>query len=164
MKPSDVLRQRLREIRNAKGWSQRGLVKELKRIGVEMDPAAIARIEKGSRGVSLDEALQLAAVLEVSPIHLFLPKGKLSTKIEIAPEIRPTLARTREWVRALRSLPGQDEDFMTSMAAGDSFMTEHQPGTTERLTQIYEILIEHYSSGIISFDPVDTIPTKKVEK
>jgi len=73
MQPSDVFGARLREIREGRGFTQLELAARLEAKGRPMNKAAILRIEKGVRGVSLDEAFALAAVLVVAPAHLLSP-------------------------------------------------------------------------------------------
>jgi len=73
MQPSAVFGARLREIREARGFTQVELAARLEAMGRPMNKAAILRIERGVRGVSLDEALALAAVLFVAPAHLLTP-------------------------------------------------------------------------------------------
>jgi transcriptional regulator with XRE-family HTH domain len=73
--PSEVFRSRLRETRNARGVSQGELARRMRDAGYPMDKSAVLRIEKGERGISLDEALAFAAILFASPAHLLSPPG-----------------------------------------------------------------------------------------
>jgi transcriptional regulator with XRE-family HTH domain len=73
-----------------------------------MDRATIARIEGGSRTVSIDDAFVIAAALDVSPIHLLTPTTG-EQDMHPAPTTTRSPAQARRWVLATRPLPGQDE-------------------------------------------------------
>jgi transcriptional regulator with XRE-family HTH domain len=74
-RPSEVFAKRLRETRKARGMSQTELAQRMTDWGRPMSREALLRIENGSRGVSLDEALALAATLFAVPPHLLTPLG-----------------------------------------------------------------------------------------
>ena len=62
-----VFARSLRSLRGARKWSQARLAAEVaERRGLNLDPTAITRIERGQRGVSLSEAVAIAAVLGAS--------------------------------------------------------------------------------------------------
>jgi transcriptional regulator with XRE-family HTH domain len=77
--PSSVFRTRLKAAREAAGLSQRDLAQRVSAHGVPMTQPAIALIEGGrpakrgqrARGVSLDEAVTIAAVLRIPPERLY---------------------------------------------------------------------------------------------
>ena len=71
----DVFRTRLRETRIARNMSQDALAQAMRKAGYPMDKAAVLRIEKGQRGISLDEAFAFASVLYAVPAQLFTPPG-----------------------------------------------------------------------------------------
>jgi transcriptional regulator with XRE-family HTH domain len=73
---SDVFRARLRETRIDRSMSQDALAQAMQRAGYSMDKAAVLRIEKGQRGISLDEAFAFASVLSAVPAQLFTPPGE----------------------------------------------------------------------------------------
>jgi transcriptional regulator with XRE-family HTH domain len=77
-RPSEVFAKRLREMRKARGLSQAELAQLMTERGTPMNKAALLRIEKGERGLSLDEALAFAAVLNAAPAHLLSPRGEES--------------------------------------------------------------------------------------
>lgn len=74
-RPSEVFAARVREVRLDRGLTQAGLTERLKRLGLDLHPTAITKIEKGDRSVGLDEFLLLAAALNVPPPMLLLPLG-----------------------------------------------------------------------------------------
>lgn len=62
---------RVKQCRQWRGWTQVGLADRLRVHGVNLDQAAIARIEKGKRRVLMIEALRLAQALE-TPVSQLL--------------------------------------------------------------------------------------------
>lgn len=74
-RPSEVFAARLRETRKARGLSQTELARRMTESGRPLSKEALLRIENGTRGLSLDEALALTAVLFVVPPHLLTPPG-----------------------------------------------------------------------------------------
>lgn len=115
-KASEVFGPQLRVVREALGWSQRELVRRLADLGIEMDPATLNHIETGQRGIGLDEALELAAALECSPLYLIFPTSR-EAQVQIAPKVLVYGAEARRWMRAKDPLPGQDRDlFMRVMS------------------------------------------------
>jgi transcriptional regulator with XRE-family HTH domain len=73
LRPSAVFATRLRETRVAHGLSQAELARQMRERGQPMSKAAVLRIESGERGLSLDEALAFAWVLNAAPAHLLSP-------------------------------------------------------------------------------------------
>jgi len=73
---SDVFRQRLRETRTARNLTQGDLGALMREAGhPTIDNVAVLRIEKGERGISLDEAFAFASVLDAVPAQMFTPPG-----------------------------------------------------------------------------------------
>lgn len=59
-----IFARRLRELRAARKWSQARVAEVLaERTGLEFDPSAITRIERGQRGIALGEAYAIADAL-----------------------------------------------------------------------------------------------------
>jgi transcriptional regulator with XRE-family HTH domain len=71
--PSEVFRERLHDVRRLRGWTQQELAAALGEVGVDLGEFAVTRLEKGKRSVSLDEAVAIAAVLGVTPLHMLVP-------------------------------------------------------------------------------------------
>src|SRR5215204_2085222 len=75
-RPSEVFRARLRETRKRRdNMSQAELGRRMRQAGYPLDKAAVLRIEKGERGISLDEALAFASVLAAIPAQMLTPPG-----------------------------------------------------------------------------------------
>lgn len=110
-RPSQVFGSHVRDVRIRKGWtSQQHLADRLGELGHGIDRSAIARLERGTRGVPLDEAFAIAAALEVSPLSLMLPREP-GQPVAVAPGLTVTSAEAREWARGDDPLPGQDRQF-----------------------------------------------------
>ena len=107
--PSEVFRARLREVRRLKGWTQQQLADELASIGVRLDASGITRMERGSRGVTLDDVIAIAAALGVSPLHMFIPLDN-DDMVNAAPGISADVLDVRAWIRGQRPLRDSDDD------------------------------------------------------
>ena len=107
--PSEVFRARLREVRRLKGWTQQQLADALADAGVKLDASAITRLERGTRGLSLDDVLAIAAALGVSPLHLFVPLDN-DEELNVAPSLTANALDVRAWVRGQRPLRETDDD------------------------------------------------------
>lgn len=105
-----VVARHLAAVRSRVGMaSAQELADRVQELGGRLDRAAISKIESGTRNVSLDEALLLAAALNVAPVHLFFPLND-DAEVEIAPGLkRVPAAAARAWFRGQEPLPGQPE-------------------------------------------------------
>lgn len=105
-----VLARHLSTVRSRVGLdSAQELADRVQALGGRLDRAAISKIESLSRNVSLDEALLLAAALDVAPVHLFFPLND-DAEVEIAPSLKPVrTADARAWFRGQAPLPGRSE-------------------------------------------------------
>lgn len=96
-RPSQVFAGRLRETRKARGLTQTELAQRMTDAGRPMSKAALLRIENGTRGISLDEALALIAILWAVPPHLLTPPdGEL---VCLTDEIGVDGGGLRGWLR-----------------------------------------------------------------
>jgi transcriptional regulator with XRE-family HTH domain len=110
-RPSEVFGERLTETRAARGSiSQAELARRMTEAGYPMDKAAVLRVEKGKRGLSLDEALGFCAVLNVAPAYMLTPPD--STFIALTDKFGMDAEALREWLQfALWNwTPAPDED------------------------------------------------------
>jgi transcriptional regulator with XRE-family HTH domain len=96
-RPSDVFRQRLRETRKAHGLTQGDVGARMREAGFPMDKAAVQRVEKGERGISLDEALAFASVLSAVPAQLLTPPG--DEDVYLTKNVGVNGAGMRAWLR-----------------------------------------------------------------
>jgi 8-oxo-dGTP diphosphatase len=107
--PSEVFREQLRTVRRLKGWTQQQLADALAEIGVRIDASAITRLERGTRGVTLDDVVAIAAALGVSPLHLLVPLDN-SAQLDVAPALSAVAPDVRAWIRGQRPLRETDDD------------------------------------------------------
>ncbi|MER6574295.1 LuxR C-terminal-related transcriptional regulator [Nonomuraea sp. NPDC001023] len=61
-----IAAQRVRELRQAFGWTQQYVVERLRAFDVVLDQSSVARIENGSRLIRLSEAIAFARVFDVT--------------------------------------------------------------------------------------------------
>jgi transcriptional regulator with XRE-family HTH domain len=73
VRPSKVFIARLKELREARGYSRGAVARMMAAAGRPMSKLILLRIESGERGLPLDDALALADVLGVAPAHLLTP-------------------------------------------------------------------------------------------
>jgi hypothetical protein len=95
--------------------SQRRLVARLDQLGLPLNQSVITRIERGTRKVSLDEAIALAAALDVAPVHLFLPitdEGRVS----VTPSTEVPSRVARQWALGLRPLDPSNTRFYANQS------------------------------------------------
>ena len=98
---------RVRELRDRRGWSGTELAERMAEAGMpQFDRGILANFESGRRrSISVDEVLVLALVLDVAPVHLFVPVEEVRVErgwwtVSAGP--------VREWVRGNYPLPSQD--------------------------------------------------------
>jgi transcriptional regulator with XRE-family HTH domain len=70
---SEVLRRRIRELREARFPSQVALAKVMTDVGAPLTGDKVSKIEKGRRAVALDELLAFSYVLDVPLVQLVSP-------------------------------------------------------------------------------------------
>jgi transcriptional regulator with XRE-family HTH domain len=94
--PSEVFASRLRAIRKERGLSQDDVARRMTEGGRPLSKVALLRIEKGTRGLSLDEALALARVLDVAPAHLLSPPD--GSTVSLTDNVAVDGAGLRNWL------------------------------------------------------------------
>lgn len=102
--PEDWLSAQLSGIRKRKQWSQARLAERLTEmgslteVGEKTHQTVIAKIETGTRKVTVDEAFRLAAALDVAPLTLLLPRDDVQG-VQIVPDGLPFTGRAvRAWI------------------------------------------------------------------
>ncbi len=111
--------------------SQRALVARLAEIGQKMNQAAIARIERGERKISLDEAIAIAAALDVAPVHMFLPiEG--DERVSLARALEVDQVKARRWARG--NIPLDPANFRSyrDQGAGDTRVSPEELSPEEQ--------------------------------
>lgn len=103
----EVLANRVREIREGRGWSQARLAMELNKIGWKTDRTTIAKIENRARRVTVADALTIAVALGCRPLSLFVPL-EADARVRIAPKIIERARDARMWFYGRRMQREQD--------------------------------------------------------
>jgi hypothetical protein len=75
----------------------------------------ITRIERGTRKVSLDEAIALAVALDVAPVHLFLPISD-EGRVSVTPSAEVPSRVARQWALGIRALDPVNTRFYGSQS------------------------------------------------
>lgn len=138
--PTEVVAQRVQELRRRHGWSAQRLADECAAAGVpELNRSVIANLESGRReSVTLDEVFALAYVLDVAPTHLVVPvadevEHHRHGRVTVAGyRITPTMVadsarRVRAWVRGSQTLPGVSKRFYEAERPDDDLPDAGQP-------------------------------------
>jgi transcriptional regulator with XRE-family HTH domain len=136
--PEETFQRRLPEARKAQGVSQRDLVARLAHIGHDMNQAAVTRIERGSRKVSVDEAFAIAVALDVAPLSLFLPIAG-DEPVKLAPRREEAPAKARRWARG--AVPLHPANFRTYLEETSGEVSVSAEGLTQE--QQEELREEH---------------------
>lgn len=121
-RPSDVFRRRLREAREARGWTAQQLAD-----AAGMYPTVIYKLETGQRKApTLDEVLALALALDVSPDAFVLPTD--NSKVALTAQVVVPADTAREWFAGHNLLvAAADAD------AGTSWPPEDPTDATRRI-------------------------------
>jgi transcriptional regulator with XRE-family HTH domain len=99
LRPAQIVARRVAEERNARGWSQEELRKQLKELGYEKSRSTLTKLEGGQyRGVSVDDVFALAAALGVNPVHLLTPREDDATVL-VTPKVKLPARTVRAWIR-----------------------------------------------------------------
>lgn len=117
--PGRVFAQRVYEIRERRGLRQKDLADRLTAIGRPTHRMTVAKIEDArnpdakpgnvtrAENVSVGELLAFALALNVSPVHLIVPREDDAT-VAVTPKAAAGAAFVREWIRGRRPLWTRD--------------------------------------------------------
>jgi transcriptional regulator with XRE-family HTH domain len=144
-RPGEVFASRVREVREGRRWSQQDLIDRLGELGLRMDRSALARIEGGRRGVSLDEALTIAAALGAGPSYLFFPLDD-NEPIELAPNLSVLAQPARRWLRGSGPLREEDERTYFSEVSQAEFRA-HTVTSLGQIVQAMDRLTDAWANG-----------------
>lgn len=104
---------------------QQDLADRVAELGGKMSRVTVAKIEKGRRGVSVDEVFLLAMALNSSPAYLVIPLDD-DEPFEVTPDYVTSAKQARGWLRGLFALPRQ---------AGRVFWTQRPDEEWEPIAQ-----------------------------
>lgn len=145
-KPSEVFADRVGEVRKHKGITQHELAK---RLG--LNRAAVTRIEGEARSVSIDDMVDICAVLGVSPLYMIVPIDGTDL-IQIGPmTLFPREAR--EWMRGQRSLRAEDNRIYFSEVSADQLRRQHDVALSKLFLfaqSVLDAVIEAETEGEIT--------------
>ena len=105
--PHDIAIERIRQLRKRHAFTQQDLADRLNLLGAHTDRAAVAKVELGKRGLSLNELFQYAMALDVAPVHLVASPDS-DDPISLGPNMECTPDEMRAWVRGQRPFLWQD--------------------------------------------------------
>lgn len=106
--------EQIARVRRQRGWKQRQLADAVRARGSDLTRGAVAKIESGTRHVSLDEWLVFAAALNVPPLELLAPPD-LHESVTVG-DREEQVRRLRGWLRGDHPLdapagePAEDRD------------------------------------------------------
>ena len=121
----DTTTDRLRVLRKERGFSQQALADKLGLLGTQIDRTAIAKIEAGTRELSLSEAFQFAQALDVAPVHLFVPvDADPDEEIALGENMTAGPEELRAWIRGDMPLFPQDPRIYFSAVPRHEFKAE----------------------------------------
>ena len=126
---SDLAGQRIREIRQRRGWTARELADECAKVGAShITATVITNLEtrrRLTRQITLDELLVLAHVLQVPPLLLFVPLDDAEV-LEVAPGVELGALDAAAWVA--------DDDVLLSQFVGERHRvpTRNEDGAIRR--------------------------------
>jgi transcriptional regulator with XRE-family HTH domain len=98
--PAQCFARQLATVRRRKGWSQQQLADATAELGHPVTQSAVAKIERGTRGVGIDDVFHFAAALGVPPIALLVPSSD-SDLVEISPGRAVPGWEASLWVRGI---------------------------------------------------------------
>jgi transcriptional regulator with XRE-family HTH domain len=141
MKPSEVFAERMQEVRERRRWSQQELADRLDELGWPTDRSTLARIEGKSRGVSLNDAVAIAAALGPSLNSMVVPLGSpKGVQIELAPKLCVAPSQARSWLRGHGPLREQDRRTYFTEVSDEEFHRMQQTGVSVMLGLLQQIV------------------------
>ena len=116
---------RLVETRKARNITQTQLAYRLTEVGVPLRSRALRAIERGERGLSLDEALAITLELQAVPAYMVTPPE--SVYVKLTDDFYIDGAGIREWLRSGLPWPSRSpQEPPTSDARDDVLRDEFQ--------------------------------------
>lgn len=165
--PRQAFVRQMKETRQRRRWTQQQLAERLTRLGIApMNNVIVAKIERGVRDVTLDEALTICLALGVAPVHMALPRewgtatppGSSPTdlhggrSVRIAPEVTVQARSAAEWFRGHQAIVDETADRATrvedvrtySFEVSDFELSLYQESSLMHLRNLYTNLATAY--------------------
>ncbi len=137
-KPSEIFAERVREIREAKRWTQQDLAERLDELGAGADRATVARTENGKRGITLDNAVTYCAALGAPLLYMIV--GVKVEPVAIAPGLRVSGGEARRWARGMAALrPEDDRTYITEVPEAD-YLAGYRAGLSVLLNLVQDLV------------------------
>lgn len=154
VRTSELLGERVRELRDHRDLSQRGFADLMRTLGVPLHHATVAKVEKGTRKVSIDEIMAFAYALDVAPINLFTPFDEYGDTLKVrvvdredGDPVDVSPAGLRAWVRGTAPLRGQDGRLYYSTVPGAEWARRRR-STADRL----QAAVDDYTAAVADGD------------
>ncbi len=103
----DVVRARIREVREARRLSQGDLAAGVSALGVRMHQTTVSKVEEETRKVTIDELVAISAALD-TPLPLLLAPVTQGVDVAVTPEVVVGSWEAVEWLVGARALSGTD--------------------------------------------------------
>ena len=136
--PSAVVARRVLEVRERQRLTQQDLADLLRDRGVPVDRATVARVETGSRGISVDDLTLFATALGISPIALLVPLSDDSS-VRVTPNLVTPSGAVREWVRGHRQLPGAESRVFRQEVADSEWVATQNSNYRELRALVHDL-------------------------
>jgi hypothetical protein len=109
-------------------------------LGFPIGQSSLAKLENGSRKITLDEAVALTVALDVAPTSLLI-SWDAEGQIALAPKVTATTRVARSWFRGWTCLPEQDiHAFLTEMPRDEWFA--HRNTLVASMADLYEAITD----------------------
>jgi transcriptional regulator with XRE-family HTH domain len=98
--PQEVIGDRVRKIREARGMTRDKLAATLQDMGIDWTRLTVNRLEIGRRdNITVKELLALCLALDVAPVDLLVPAHLSDRGYRVAPKLTARAENVREWLR-----------------------------------------------------------------
>jgi transcriptional regulator with XRE-family HTH domain len=128
--------ERVRELREAKGWTYKELSDRLTKHGRPIPSLGLRRIENQDRRIDADDLTALAVVLGVSPVSLLLPL-RTHGEVKITGAGPVEASRAWAWAQGHRPLRDPQDDDPDGVAYAD-FIENARPSLLVELLETRE--------------------------
>jgi transcriptional regulator with XRE-family HTH domain len=142
--PSDVVAERVKEVRKRRGWNNAALAAECAKAGAaQLTENVLENIEHGRRDkagrrrrtVSVDELLTLAIALNVAPVHLLVPPDDPDEPYPVVGGVQARRFGVRAWIRGIGPIdPDADpREFGAEVPRGEFYWPTHTDSSGEQI-------------------------------
>jgi transcriptional regulator with XRE-family HTH domain len=98
--PQEVIGDRVRKIREARGMTRDKLAATLQDMGIDWTRLTVNRLEIGRRdNITVKELLALCLALDIAPVDLLVPAHLSDRDYRVAPKLTARAENVREWLR-----------------------------------------------------------------